>query len=109
MKKEACVTRTHIGGQALIEGVMMKGKRGYAVALRMPDGHIRVTTHPLKSARDKYKFLGWPVIRGVVNFIEMLALGMKTIPPMPWAWRRKSPLNSSVGWKRSWERRLLPW
>ncbi|MBR7142267.1 MAG: DUF1385 domain-containing protein [Clostridia bacterium] len=79
MKKEACVTRTYIGGQALIEGVMMKGKRGYAVALRMPDGHIRVTTHPLKSVRDQYKFLGWPVIRGVVNFIEMLALGMKTI------------------------------
>lgn len=68
-----------VGGQAVIEGVMMKNKDKYALAVRMPEGNIRVTKDQCKSVKDKVKFLGWPIIRGVVNMIESLVLSMKTL------------------------------
>lgn len=68
-----------VGGQAVIEGVMMKNKNEYALAVRMPEGNIRVTKDECKSIREKFKFLGWPIIRGVVNMIESLILSMKTL------------------------------
>ena len=68
-----------VGGQAVIEGVMMKNKDKYALAVRMPEGNIRVTKDGCKSIREKYKILGWPIIRGVVNMIESLVLSMKTL------------------------------
>ncbi len=68
-----------VGGQAVIEGVMMKNKNNFALAVRMPEGNIRVTKDECKSIKDKHKFLGWPIIRGVVNMIESLVLSMKTL------------------------------
>ncbi len=68
-----------VGGQAVIEGVMMKNKDEFALAVRMPEGNIRVTKDECKSVKEKYKFLGWPIIRGVVNMIESLILSMKTL------------------------------
>jgi len=71
--------KTSVGGQALIEGVMMQGPKGMATAVRKPDGEVLVEYHKVKHARDKYKFLGIPVIRGVVNFIESMIMGYKTL------------------------------
>lgn len=68
-----------VGGQAVIEGVMMKNKDKYALAVRMPEGNIRVTKDECKSIKEKYKFLGWPILRGLVNMIESLVLSMKTL------------------------------
>lgn len=68
-----------IGGQAVIEGVMMKNQKEYAVAVRKPDGEIEVTKKDCKSLRDKNKFANLPIIRGVVTFAESLAMGMKTL------------------------------
>ena len=68
-----------VGGQAVIEGVMMKNKDEFALAVRMPEGNIRVTKDKCKSVREKFKFLGLPIIRGVVNMIESLILSMKTL------------------------------
>ena len=68
-----------VGGQAVIEGVMMKNKDEFALAVRMPEGNIRVTKDECKSVKEKFKFLGWPIIRGVVNMIESLILSMKTL------------------------------
>jgi uncharacterized protein YqhQ len=68
-----------VGGQAVIEGVMMKNKDQYALAVRMPEGNIRVTKDECKSVREKFKFLGWPIIRGIVNMVESLILSMKTL------------------------------
>lgn len=68
-----------VGGQAVIEGVMMKNKDSFALAVRMPEGNIRVTKDTCKSARDKNKFFGLPIIRGIVNLIESLMLSMKTL------------------------------
>ena len=68
-----------VGGQAVIEGVMMKNKDKYALAVRMPDEQIRVTKDECKSIRDKYKFFGLPIVRGMVNLVESLILSMKTL------------------------------
>lgn len=71
--------KTSVGGQALIEGVMMQGPKGMATAVRKPDGEILVEYHEIKHVRDKVKFLGLPIIRGVVNFVESMIMGYKTL------------------------------
>ena len=68
-----------IGGQAVIEGVMMKNKDRDAVAVRKPDNEIEVVVKECGSPAEKHRFLGWPVIRGVVNFIDSLVVGMSTL------------------------------
>ncbi len=68
-----------IGGQAVIEGVMMKNRDQYAVAVRKPDGKIEVKKEMCNSVRDKYKIAGIPVIRGVVSFVESLMMGIGTL------------------------------
>jgi uncharacterized protein YqhQ len=71
--------RTSIGGQALIEGVMMRGPLETAMAVRTPDGEIVI--EKVDDARDKKnpKFFKLPVIRGLVNFVQTMILGYKTI------------------------------
>ncbi len=66
---------TSIGGQALIEGIMMKGKKKTAMAVRNKDGEILLEPVQFTSIKEKYKFLGAPIIRGVVNFIESMVQG----------------------------------
>ena len=57
-----------LGGQAVIEGVMMKHEKEYSVAVRKPDGGIEVTKKATSSIRDKYKIASLPIIRGMVIF-----------------------------------------
>ena len=73
------VHKTSIGGQAVLEGVMMRGPKDIAVAVRKSDGEIVVDKKPVSSITAKYPFLKWPIIRGVVNFIESMILGVKTL------------------------------
>ncbi len=68
-----------VGGQAVIEGVMMRAKDRVATAVRISTGEILVKSEEYKSLAGKYKFLGVPVIRGVVAFFEMLVIGIKTL------------------------------
>lgn len=68
-----------IGGQAVIEGVMMKNGSRYAVAVRKPDKEIAVEIKEFTPASEKHAFLKWPIIRGVAAFAESLSLGMKTL------------------------------
>ncbi|MBQ3087586.1 MAG: DUF1385 domain-containing protein [Clostridia bacterium] len=70
---------TSVGGQALIEGIMMNGPKGAAMAVRKPDGEIQLDMKDFKHIRDKVPFLGWPVIRGVVNFVESMLIGYKCL------------------------------
>ena len=82
-----------VGGQAVLEGVMMRGVSTWAVAVRMPSpaqvaggrriagdeaalGHIRVQSFPLVSALRRHRVLRWPIIRGVVALGESLKLGL---------------------------------
>ena len=69
-------TYSGIGGQAVIEGVMMKNKSDYAVAVRKPDGEIEIQKKKSNSLRDRYKFFDLPIIRGVVTFVESFTMGM---------------------------------
>ncbi|MDD5901350.1 MAG: DUF1385 domain-containing protein [Lachnospiraceae bacterium] len=68
-----------IGGQAVLEGVMMKNKNHYAVAVRKPDGEIAVEKGECSSITEKHKALGLPIIRGIVSFVESLVLGVKML------------------------------
>lgn len=68
-----------IGGQAVIEGVMMKNKEKYAIAVRKPDKEIEVKTEIYRPAADKGFFFRLPIIRGVFNFVESLVIGVKTL------------------------------
>ena len=69
----------HIGGQAVLEGVMMKGPDSYALSVRKPDNEIAVTVTEYKSFGSKSVLFRIPIIRGVVNFIESLYIGMGTL------------------------------
>ncbi len=71
--------RVNIGGQAVLEGVMMKGPKSYALAVRKPDNEIEVKVTEYKSFGEKHKGFSIPILRGVVNFIESLYIGMKTL------------------------------
>ena len=71
--------RVYIGGQAVIEGVMMKNKDQYAIAVRKPDQTIDVKVEHYVAMGDRSAILRIPIIRGVVNFIESLVIGTKTL------------------------------
>ena len=68
-----------IGGQAVIEGIMMKNEEKYSVAVRKPNGEIDVMESEYLSLTDKYPFLKLPFLRGIVSFYDSMALGMKCL------------------------------
>ncbi len=68
-----------IGGQAVIEGVMMRNKDKYAVAVRKPDNNIEVSVKNCTNLAGKYRFLKLPIIRGIFSFIDSLVVGMSTL------------------------------
>ena len=78
-KENDIVHKTSVGGQALIEGIMMMGPKGAAVSVRLPDGSIDTEEKQVRHIRDKIKFLGWPIIRGCVNFAESMIFGYKCL------------------------------
>ena len=71
--------KTHVGGQALIEGVMMRGKYNWAVAVREPNGTIYVEEHELASGKEKNGWMYWPLVRGCRALVESLMLGFKAL------------------------------
>lgn len=68
-----------VGGQALMEGIMMRGPKGTAMSLRLPDGTIETQMKEFTSVRKKYKVLNLPLIRGVVSFVESMIFGYKLL------------------------------
>ena len=68
-----------IGGQAVIEGIMMKNEEKYSVAVRKPNGEIDVMESEYLSLTDKYPFLKLPFLRGIVSFYDSMTLGMKCL------------------------------
>ncbi len=71
--------KTTIGGQALIEGIMMLGPDRSAVAVRRADGEIELKTENVKMLRERYKILGLPIIRGIVGLFESMKRGMAAL------------------------------
>ena len=78
-QKENVKHKTSVGGQALIEGIMMMGPEGAAVSVRVPDGSIDTEKIPVSHLRDKYRFFGLPIIRGIVNYVESMTFGYKCL------------------------------
>src|SRR5436189_5143363 len=68
-----------VGGQAVMEGVMMRTPSAYAIACRRSDGTIMHTAESLPTWSDKYKWLSWPVLRGGATLIQSMALGVKAL------------------------------
>ena len=68
-----------IGGQAVIEGIMMKNKDMYSVAVRKPDGEIEVNLGTYRSIVKNKRLRETPLIRGVINFVDSMILGMRTL------------------------------
>ena len=78
--KESCSARLgRVGGQAVLEGVMMKSGERTALAVRDESGAIRTSVDTHTSVRKKYKFLNIPLVRGVVNFVETMILSYNTL------------------------------
>lgn len=71
--------KTHIGGQALIEGVMMRGKNCWAVGVREPDGGLFAKEYPLSKKGYRPSWFSWPLVRGCVALVDSLALGFKAL------------------------------
>lgn len=76
--KEDVKFRTSIGGQALMEGILMRGPKKQAIVVNAPGGYV-IKEEELKFVKDKYPILGWPIIRGVVNFISSMIIGVKAL------------------------------
>ena len=78
-RKEGTLADMHVGGQAVIEGVMMRSPHRVSTAVRKPDGEIVVKNQKFISFTQRYKPLGLPLIRGFVSFVEMLVISIKTL------------------------------
>ena len=80
MGKEKCnKKRTYIGGQAVLEGVMMRGKTAYATAVRDPEGHIQIESRRIAQSKGMRIVSKIPLVRGVVNFVSSLVTGSKIL------------------------------
>ena len=67
------------GGQALIEGILMRGPKKQSIVIRRPDGGLEIREKELKLIKDRYPILGWPLIRGVVTFLDSMVEGVKAL------------------------------
>ena len=77
--KEDGALKTHVGGQALIEGIMMRGKYNWSVAVREPGGGIYTEEHDLNSGKQKNGWMYKPLVRGCRALVESLVLGYKAL------------------------------
>ena len=77
-KAKSCCFRTSIGGQALIEGILMRGPKKQAIVCRTQDGLVE-KTEELKFIKDRYPILGWPFIRGCATFLDSMVKGMQAL------------------------------
>ncbi|MCR5136044.1 MAG: DUF1385 domain-containing protein [Oscillospiraceae bacterium] len=77
-RSSSCSFRTSIGGQALIEGIMMRGPKKQAIVCRTEEGLVE-KTEELHLLRDRYPVFGWPLVRGCVTFFDSLVKGMQAL------------------------------
>ena len=71
--------RTTIGGQALIEGILMRGPEKQAIVIRKPDGELETKIEELHLIKERHPILGVPLIRGAVNFLDSMVKGVKAL------------------------------
>jgi uncharacterized protein YqhQ len=79
MADEASAPNHFYGGQAVVEGVMMRGREVWAVAVRRPGGDVHIESHPIDSIAKRYPILGKPFLRGVIALGQALAIGYRAL------------------------------
>src|SRR5947209_17728360 len=70
---------TLVGGQAVLEGVMMRSPHAWGIAVRKPSGEIAMHSEPLERLSEKHKWMGWPVVRGVITLGHAMSLGLRAL------------------------------
>jgi uncharacterized protein YqhQ len=70
---------TLVGGQAVLEGVMMRSPHAWAIACRKPSGQVSTHSEPLERLSEKHKWMGWPVLRGVMTLGHAMTLGFRAL------------------------------
>src|SRR5437762_4368423 len=70
---------TLVGGQAVLEGVMMRSPHAWGIAVRKPSGEITTHSEPLERLSEKHKWMGWPVVRGVITLGHAMSLGFRAL------------------------------
>jgi len=70
---------TLVGGQAVLEGVMMRSPHAWGIAVRKASGEIATHTEPLERLSEKHKWMGWPVVRGVITLGHAMTLGFRAL------------------------------
>ena len=78
-EQKSCAFRTSIGGQALIEGILMRGPEKQAIVVRDQEGQLVEKVEELRLIKDRYPILGVPLIRGTVNFLSAMVNGVKAL------------------------------
>lgn len=78
-ENKSCAFRTSIGGQALIEGILMRGPEKQAIVVRDQEGNLVEKVEELRLIKDRYPILGLPLIRGTVNFLSSMVNGVKAL------------------------------
>ena len=78
-KTESVAFRTSIGGQALMEGILMRGVDRQAIVCRKADGTLSTKVEELHLIKEKHPWMGWPLIRGVVNFLDSMVKGVQAL------------------------------
>src|SRR3989442_6336304 len=73
------VEETLVGGQAVLEGVMMRSPHAWAIACRKPSGEIATDSEPLGRLSEKHKWMGWPVVRGLITLGHAMTLGFRAL------------------------------
>jgi uncharacterized protein YqhQ len=70
---------TLVGGQAVLEGVMMRSPHAWGIAVRKPSGEIAAHSEPLERLSEKHKWMGWPLVRGVMTLGQAMSLGFRAL------------------------------
>src|SRR5713101_8964373 len=70
---------TLVGGQAVLEGVMMRSPHAWAITCRKPSGELSTYSEPLERLSEKHKWMAWPVLRGVMTLGQAMALGFRAL------------------------------
>ena len=70
---------TLVGGQAVLEGVMMRSPHAWGICIRKPDGSLATHSEPLEKLSDKHKWMGWPFVRGIMTLGQAMTLGFRAL------------------------------
>src|SRR5246127_5565982 len=76
---ESAEENTLVGGQAVLEGVMMRSPHAWGICIRKPDGSLATHSEPLEKLSDKHKWMGWPFVRGLMTLGQAMGLGFRAL------------------------------